>query len=77
MTHGAYLQAIRDKSDELGIISDDTVDLEDSKELVTILPTIALEHVVNNPGGISFKHKWDEEWLKICQEEYMQRMLLL
>jgi len=77
VTHGAYLQAIRDKSDELGIISDDVMDDFDAKELVTVLPTITLEYVINNPNGVGPKHKWHEAWLSICQEEYMQRMLLL
>ncbi len=78
MTHGAYLHVVRLKMDEIGILPDaDELDLEDAKELVTILPTMALEHVVNSPDGIQQFHSWGDDWLKLCQEEYMQRCLLL
>lgn len=64
--------------DELGIIEfGGNIEGEDAKELVTILPTMALEHVVNSPDGIASKHSWGENWLNLCQDEYTARMLLL
>ena len=77
MTHGAYLHIIRTKMDEIGIIVANELDKEDAKELVTLIPLNALEYVVNNPYGVQQFHSWDEFWLELCQEEYMQRTLLL
>ena len=78
MTHGAYLHMVRLKMDEIGIIYTlDTISEDDAKDLVAILPLIALEHVVNSPDGIASKHSWGVNWLNVCQEEYIQRCLLL
>jgi hypothetical protein len=78
MTHGAYLQVLRLKMDELGIIEyADVVDASEAQELIALLPTIALEHVVNSPDGVHWKHSWDEKWVKLCQDEYATRTLLL
>ena len=78
MTHGAYLHALRVKMDELGIIDmQDVVDASEAEELVALLPTIALEHVVNSPDGVHHKHKWDDKWVTLCQNEYASRILLL
>lgn len=78
MTHGAYLAAIRTRMYELGIIdTNNIVSKADAEELVTVLPTMVLEHVVNSPDGVALKHEWTEGWVKLCQDEYAARMLLL
>ena len=76
MTHGAYLHLLKLKMEEIGIIEGPGIEVDDAKELVKIIPTIALEHVINNPQGIHHKHKWCNTWLELCQGEYAERMLL-
>jgi hypothetical protein len=72
ISHQAYLNKTRAVMEELCLDWE-----EDMEELIAALPTIALEHVVNSPDGPGSRTGWDDRWLKLCQDEYIARTLLL